>query len=640
MLKTMRKNVKSLAPTLWLVIAAFIITIFAVWGGAGRMERTGGPANLATIGKEKISVDSFMQNVMVRIDSLRQEFGSIDKNLITQLNLPQQVLEQMIQQTLLLQLARDLGIEATKEEVRDKIVSYPVFQKDGKFIGFEEYKRILDWNRISLADFENNLKKEIIMDKTVELLGAGITVSRDEIWEYYQEQNETARIEYVILETENIELPEEPEEEELKEYFTQNRDNYKLPERRSGTLVLFETEDIKKEVELSDSEIQNYYDENAGRFKEPEKIKVSRIFLSLDGKDIEAVKAEARSLINRIRSGEDFALLAEEYSRDAKASAGGDWGYFEWRTLSAAEQQKISDLPEGEVSDPVALEDGAAVLKVTEKIPEKTKELGEVRPQIEEILKENTAREKAAERIKTLEKRAKKQKDLEAAARESGYDVQKTGLLKQGEAYSTVDSSGAVSQALFSLNEKEISSTINTYKGVGIVQLTAVEPPRPAEYEEINEEVRRDVVLQRRKEKAAEKMAAAKRDAGRDSMEDVAEKYSLEYKTVNEHKRTQYLSTVGENAVIDEKAFSLPVGSVSDVLEINSYYVLLKVLDRKEVTREEFEKNIEAEREKLMEQKKNRFFHSTMVKLRQEKNVKINYDRFLQINSDILSRYE
>lgn len=636
----MRKNVKSLAPTLWLVIAAFIITIFAVWGGAGRMEQSSGSGTLVSMGKDKISVDSFQQNIFRRLENLRQEFESVDKNLIMQLNLPQQVLEQMIQETLLMQLAKKLGIEATKEEIRDKIISYPVFQRDGKFIGFEEYKRILDWNRISLADFENNLKKEIIMQKTIELLGAGITVSRKEIWEHYQKENESAKIEYVFLDTEDIELSEEIKEEESKQYFEQHRENYRLPERRSGTLVLFETEEIKKEVELSENEIQNYYEDNIDQFKDPEKIKVSRIFLPLDSKEKDLVLAQARSLLGRIRSGENFADIAQEYSKDTKAQSGGDWGTFEWRTLPAAEQQQISQLEEGGISEPINLEDGVSILKITERVPEKTKEIDEVRSQIEGILKERKAREKATERIKNLEKRAKKQKDLEAAARESGYDIQKTGLLKQGEAYSIVDSSGAISQTLFSLQENGISSAIKTYNGVGIVQLSAVEAPRPAEYEEVNEDVRKDLATEKKKEKAKKIISAAQDDGTRYDMEKIAEKHGLEYKTVNEHKRTQYLSTIGENAQIDEKAFNLPVGTVSDVLEINTYYVLLKVLDRKEVTQEDIEKNIDTEKENLLNQKKNRFFHSTMVKLRREKNVKINYDRFLQINSEILSRYE
>ena len=37
MLKTMRKNIQSLKLVLWIVVATFIISIFVVWGGAGRL---------------------------------------------------------------------------------------------------------------------------------------------------------------------------------------------------------------------------------------------------------------------------------------------------------------------------------------------------------------------------------------------------------------------------------------------------------------------------------------------------------------------------------------------------------------------------------------------------------------------------
>ena len=59
MLKSMRKNLKSLAPTLWFVIIAFIISIFAVWGGAGRLGESRGSNTIATVGKEKISGDIY-----------------------------------------------------------------------------------------------------------------------------------------------------------------------------------------------------------------------------------------------------------------------------------------------------------------------------------------------------------------------------------------------------------------------------------------------------------------------------------------------------------------------------------------------------------------------------------------------------
>ncbi len=66
---------------------------------------------------------------------------------------------------------------------------------------------------------------------------------------------------------------------------------------------------------------------------------------------------------------------------------------------------------------------------------------------------------------------------------------------------------------------------------------------------------------------------------------------------------------------------------------------MIKILDRKEVTQEDFEKDKETERENLLEEKKSKFFISYMAKLREEKKVEPNWELFLKISSDVLSRY-
>ena len=175
----MRQNVKSLAPTLWIVIAAFIVAIFAVWGGSGRLGESRAADTIVTIGKEKISAQFYFQNLRQRLDSLQKEFKELDKKLIQQLNIPQQVLEQIIQQNLLFQTAQEMGLKASDDEMREKIMSYPVFQKDGKFIGFEDYKKILEWNRTSTSEFENMLKKEIMLDKDLKFFSNQVDPTLD-----------------------------------------------------------------------------------------------------------------------------------------------------------------------------------------------------------------------------------------------------------------------------------------------------------------------------------------------------------------------------------------------------------------------------------------------------------------------------
>ncbi len=636
----MRRNVKSLAPTLWIVIAAFIIAIFAVWGGAGRLGEARAANTIAKVGKEKISADLYYQNLRQRLETLKKEFKELNRNFIEQLNIPQQVLEQIIQQSLLLQMAQDMGIDATPEEMREKIVSYPVFQKDGKFVGFEEYKRILDWSRIPISEFEQSLRKEIILEKLIKVLTAGVAITEEELWENYKKNNESAKMEFVVAEAEKIEIKEDPSYEEIKAYFEQNKEKFQIPEKRDGVMVFLATEDLKNEIELEDPEIEDYYKDNQSQFAEPEKTKVSRIYLPYEDKEKELVKAEGQNILKKIQNGEDFSGLAKKHSKDEKATDGGDWGLLDWKRLSSREQEEIESLASGQSSGLLELEDGISLLKVTEKTPALTKPLEDVKDKITTLLKDQKARELADTRASHLENRARKEKSLDVAAQKIGLKIRNTGLLKESEEIRDIDPSGSISQALFQLKEKEISSLIYTYKGVGVVQLKKIEPTRQANFEEVEEEAKKELNGIKKKEKALDIMKKVSTELRTRELEILAEKYKLEYKTAEEHKRGGYLSTIGENEEVDRLSFSLPIGQASEPLEFENGYVLVKILDRKEVTRQDFEKNRDEEKKNLLETKKNKFLASYLHKLRNEKGVQIKYDLFIKVNSDVLSRFE
>ncbi|MFQ6068916.1 MAG: SurA N-terminal domain-containing protein [Candidatus Aminicenantales bacterium] len=640
MLKAMRKNLKSLAPTLWLVIAAFVIAIFAVWGGGGSLGE-GRPANtIARVGKAKISIDSYYQNLRQRLESMKREFKDLNRKLIQQLGIPQQILEQMIQQKLLLQAARELGISASADEISQKIMSFPVFQREGKFIGVEEYRKILEWNRTSVEEFERALREEIIIEKVIDLLTAHIAVTEEEVWKNFKNENESVRLEYLVCENDKIELKEDIPEEELRKYFKKNKDRYKIPEKREGEYIFFNTDDLKEEVAVDESEIEKYYRSNRGQFEEPEKIRVRRVFLAYKDKEKEEVRAEAEELLKKVKKGEGMDILAEIYSEDEKAKDQGDWGYYDWKRLSEKEKETIENLAQGELSPLLELEDGVSFVMVTEKNPPRVKPLEQVREQITTILREEKARTLGEERIKKLEKEARKEKSLDVAAQKNGLKIKRTGLLASGDAIEDIDPSGNLSQTLFSLEEQEISSPFYTYKGVGLSQLIKIEPSRLAKFEEVKDKIREDALGVKKKEKALEMMNKLKNKLRIKSMEKVAEKNeAVEYKTAEEHKRGQYLSVIGENSQVDNLAFSLPLERVSDPVEFDNGYALLRILERKTVSREDFEKEKKKEKEKLLERKRNSFLHSYLAKLRQEKGVKIRYNLFVKVNSDVLSRF-
>ncbi len=635
MLKAMRKNLKSLKPVLWIVVGTFILAIFAIWGGG----QFGGAASndyLARVGGEKISADEYYQNLRQRLEGMQREFKDLSGDLIQQLNIPQQILEQLIQQRLLLQTAREMGLRATTGEIRDRIMSY--FERDGQFVGYEEYKRILEYNRMSIRDFEKSIAKEVLIGKVVDVMTAGISVTEEEAWDAFRKDGDSAKIEYLVADQGQIELSETPSEDEIRAAFERKKDEYRIPEKRIADYIFVLNTDVKGEISVDDPEIQKYYDDNLAQFQEPEKIRISRIFLPLTPENRDAVLAEARDVLSRARGGEDFAGLARAVSKDDKAGDGGDWGYYDWRSLAEPETGAIAALTAGEISEVVETADGAALLKITEKTPEITKSLDEVKDTIRNILEDRKTRELVSMKIQRLERLARREKSLDVAAQKESLMTKSTGPLERGEALGDVDPSGSLSEALFTLAEKEISAPIYTYNGAGLAQLQGIEADRPATLDEVRSEVEADILAERKAEKTKEKLLAVKSSLKKDwNLE--ASKTALEYKTVDAHKREQYLSLVGEKPEVDRVLFSLPPGEVSDPVAVENGFAIFRVLERTEVTREDFETNKKTELEKVLEQKKNRFLQSAIVGTREKKDVRINYELFLQINSEILSRF-
>jgi peptidyl-prolyl cis-trans isomerase D len=308
--------------------------------------------------------------------------------------------------------------------------------------------------------------------------------------------------------------------------------------------------------------------------------------------------------------------------------------------LADQEKESINGLSQGQVSDSITLDDGISLLMVTEKSEEIQKPLDLVKEQIVGILKDQRAREVIEKKVARLEKSARKEKSLDIAAQKLGYKIRTTGLVSEGKAFAEdIDPSGTISTSLFQLEENDISSPLYTYKGIGLAQLRKIESPRQANLDEVEEDVKENLMAEKKKQLVLEKAITLKEELQAESMDTVAERHELEYKTQEEHKRNQYLSVIGENAEVDSLSFSLPLEETSDPIEFANGYALIRILDRKEVTKDEFQENLNSEKETQLETKKNRFFASCMSKLREEKGVKIRYDIFLKINSDILSRF-
>lgn len=136
------------------------------------------------------------------------------------------------------------------------------------------------------------------------------------------------------------------------------------------------TEYIRKEIiskiMVTEKDMEAYYKVNKDAFKTPELVSARHILIKAYQTASAEEKAKARekaeTLLKRIKAGEDFVKLAEEFSDDAGSKAkGGDLGFSARGRLVPAFEQAAFSLKPGELSGIVETDFGYHIIRVDER---------------------------------------------------------------------------------------------------------------------------------------------------------------------------------------------------------------------------------------------------------------------------------
>jgi len=174
---------------------------------------------------------------------------------------------------------------------------------------------------------------------------------------------------------------------------------------------LLEKEIINK-ISLTDNDIEIYYEENKENYWQEEEIHALDILVETE--------EEAGDIAKKIEEGEDFSLLAKEYSIATSASAGGDIGFISKGTLRSEIEDHLFILNPGEISEIIPVENGFHIFKVLEKNPSGYLELDEIKEEIEYQLLPTKQQEAFNAYLKEIEDNSIIEKNTDMLLDESG----------------------------------------------------------------------------------------------------------------------------------------------------------------------------------------------------------------------------
>ena len=161
--------------------------------------------------------------------------------------------------------------------------------------------------------------------------------------------------------------------------------------RRDLIITNFIEKKIVPTVKVSEEDARKFYDQNPDKFIRPEAVKASHILLGVDQKATAEEKKSAREKAEKLRKelagGADFAALAKGNSTCPSSQQGGDLGFFGKGQMVPAFEKAAFALKPGEISDVVETQFGYHIIKLTEKKAAEKVDFKEVRPRIEDYLK-------------------------------------------------------------------------------------------------------------------------------------------------------------------------------------------------------------------------------------------------------------
>jgi peptidyl-prolyl cis-trans isomerase D len=621
MITFMRRHRKALQVGLLVVIAAFVASLFIF--GAGSVGDGGEREWIAKVNGEIIPVERYQRRYQQYLDMYSQIYRDrFTPALAERMGLPQQVVNDLVQEALVVQRARSEGLELSDEELNAQIHQLQAFHEGGRF-SLKRYEEFLKRRGMSATAFETDVRRELTRVKVEQLVKNGVKVTDGEVDRHFAQQRENVRAAWALVELAPLVTAANASDEEIDRYLKDHPAEFRQPDRRKIQYVVFSPNDFKKPV--SDADIAQYYKEHAQEFETPHQLRVSHILVRVPETGGSAAedtsKAKAADAIRRVKAGEPFAKVAKELSEDPGSTAnGGDLGFVSKGELVPEFEQAAFALKRGEVTpEPVRTPFGFHAITVTDVREGGTKPLPQVAQQLRDKL--GTQRADQAARARAAEVRGSlvSARDFMAEAKKQGLSPVETRIAK-------IDIGGAprpdsIEETAFEMAIGGVSAPVKSPTGYMVIKVVEHIPAAVPPLAEIRDQVVAAVKRQKAESVALERAKQIAAEAKTTDLAAAAKKAGATAGETPPFSRVKPAEKIPGDAML--AALSAVKGAVTDPVKTPQGYYVLKVLDRTPADTSDLAKERDKVARELLMQKQSQAWDSWIVASRTNAKIEV-----------------
>ncbi|MCR5563614.1 MAG: SurA N-terminal domain-containing protein [Desulfovibrio sp.] len=511
MLDIIRSNTQSFGVK---IAFAVIILVFVFWG-VGTIRDTDMSRVVAKINGEPILIQQFEKTYRNAEERMMARDKTMTRDRLKAMRLGRQVLNSIIQETLVMQEAVRTGLDVSPQELRLAIGRINAFQNDKGQFDPEVYKRVLAAQRMSPAEFEHDMRTQILREKMFGIVATSAWVSPTESRETYDFLLETRGIDYAFMPASNFADGIKLEDSDIAAYYDSHKDAFAIPAKVSVDYIRVAPELVVKPESVSEADAKKWYEENKAQFERKEAVKASHILVRLDPDADDAAKKAARESMAAIqaelKAGKSFAEVANAHNPENAAGPGGELGWVErGRTVRPFEEAAFALAAGSVTAEPVVTEYGLHLIKVDEKRAGGTPAFTEVAKEAAQGYARDAGREKLADVVDGLIEDNILGKPMADIAARFGLKVEQSGLLSREELKAKLGVTDEGARTMLASAGIPIDTALEAGDSYLIVRVGKSEAASVKKLDDVRDEIKKKLVAERSLE-AALKAAADKR---------------------------------------------------------------------------------------------------------------------------------
>ncbi len=579
MITFMRRYRRGLQVGLLLVIAAFVASLF-VFGATGSRDGGVPREGVATVNGEIIPVERYHRRYQEYLNlyqqTLRERFSP---DLAERMGLPRQVVDDLVQETLVAQRARAEGLDVSDEELNAQIHAIPAFLEAGRFT-LRRYEDVLQRLGYTKAGFEDDMRRRLTRMKVESTVRGAVRVSDAEVEQAFTQMREEVRAVWALVEAAPLAAAAAVTDAELEAYLKARADDFRLPERRHVQYVTVDPKEFARTP--SDAEVEKYYAEHAAEFEEPPQAKAAHILVRVPETGGSEAEDQARTkvadAIRRAKAGEDFGKLAREISQDtATAPKGGDLGFVRRGEVVKPFEDALFALKKGEITpEPVRTAFGFHAIKLEQVRAGGKKTLKEVAAQIRERLKTEAAESAAKARADEVRAKLLGASDFMAEARKLGLAPVETNMARrEGRGFVPPDT---LEETAFTLARGGVSTPVKTPAGLVVLKAVETLPAAVPPLAEVKDKVTAAVKREKGEAQALEKTRRMIAEAKNGDLAAAAKAVGATAGETPRFSRAKPPERLPGGALV--AALETPVGALTEPIKTPQGYYVLKPIER------------------------------------------------------------